>query len=141
MVGYRVKKMDNSWAIYSNSRGIHLLELNITSCLPTKLSVFDVANANKTEQTRFMNYVDKQAPNGTHMIGYSVGNFYDIGIVNYFNQRFQIALYSLSNSSLAFIWQKGGSLSCRYQSFENGYGYGYLAIITGMSNFEKSKFV
>ena len=131
VVGYRVKKMDESWAIYNNSRGIHILELNSTSCLPGKLRIFDTGFANKTEQTKFMNYVDN-VPTGTIMIGYSVGNFFDSGIQNYLMNRLKTAYDITRTFSLAFSCFKINLLVCSSQSSQNAYGYGYLVIIPGL---------
>ena len=128
MVGYRVKKMDNSWAIYNNSRGIHILELNATTCLPKNLNIFDVV-ASTSEETRFQNYIDKQAPNGSYMIGYSVGNACTTSTIIYISKRFQMVYDMTSTNAMAFIYVKGGSRECYYQMVQNSYGLGLVVFI------------
>ena len=130
MVGYRVKKMDNSWAIYNNSRGIQTLELNATTCLPSKHLRFDTVGA-ASELTRFQNYVDKQAPKGTHVIGFSVGNVYTAATYTYLRNKFSVFYDNTATYSLAFIFFKREVLDNYFQIVPNVFGYGLNIIITG----------
>ena len=140
MVGYRVKKMEESWAIYNNSRGIHILELNATTCLPKNLNIFDAAFSTN-EMTRFKKYVDIQAPNGTYMIGYSVGKACNIITNSYFVSRFNMNCMGSEPYALAFIYVKGGFRDCVYQDVQNSFGYGLVMFITSENSESLFSFV
>ena len=122
--------MDNSWAIYNNSRGIQTLELNATTCLPSKHLRFDTVGA-ASELTRFQNYVDKQAPKGTHVIGFSVGNVYTTATYTYLRNKFSVFYDNTVTYSLAFIFFKREIMDWYFQAIPNAFGYGLTIIVTG----------
>ena len=132
MDGFRVEKADKSWSIYNNSRGIHIIGLNSTTCQPYSHNVFDTV-ASASERSRFTLSSDSQVSTGSFLIGYSVGDFFDPSVTNYLGQRFKVAYGSSYSHSLAFICVKGTPTYCQNQN--NWAPDGFTTFVMGDNSF------
>ena len=113
--GFRVEKADKSWSIYNNSRGIHIIGLNSTTCQPYSHNVFDTV-ASASERSRFTLSSDSQVSTGSFLIGYSVGDFFDPTLTNYLDSTYKAIYATTYLHSLAFICVKGTPTYCQNQN-------------------------